>query len=569
MSAPADPPKDSLPPSSETTSNGKSEPDPADGKDTPKHSARFWAIIAALAFTALCSSLEGTIITSALPTITDDLGGGNAFIWVPNGYFLATIVMLPLMAQASNLFGRRWLTLISVALFTLGSGICGGANSQAMLIGGRVVQGLGGGGIALMINIIVTDMVPLRERGKYMGIVQMVSAVGAALGPFLGGLMTERSTWRWVFYINLPIGGTSLVSLFIFLELAQPPPTSWKDRIARIDFTGNAIFVASTVSVLIGITWGGQVYEWNSYHVIVPLVLGFVGLGLFVAFEWTLAKNPSLPRDVLLNRTAATVLGVTFLHTICTYWAFYFVPIYFQSVLGISSFWSGVNSLPLFAGLFPFAIIGGNILSRWGRYKPLHLIGMGIMTIAFGLLSLLDQSSSTAAWACFQLLLAIGAGLMIAILLPAMQAPLDESLVALSTGTWTFIRGFGTIWGVTIPSAIFNNECRIRAGGLSDNNLAQLLNSGKAYQYATQSFLDSIGNPSVREEVVNLFRNSMRNVWYVGIAFAGLGWLLVWLEKEVTLRSKLNTKFGLEEKNKDKQEDVEENQGVTAEENRK
>ncbi|KAG8161962.1 hypothetical protein KVR01_007727 [Diaporthe batatas] len=531
-------------------------------ENPPKHSARFWAIITALAFTALCSSLEGTIITSALPTITQDLGGGNAFIWVPNAYFLATVVMLPLMAQASNVFGRRWLTLVSVALFTLGSGICGGAYSQAMLIGGRVVQGLGGGGIALMINIIITDMVPLRERGKYMGIVQMVSGVGAVLGPFLGGLLIERSTWRWAFYINLPIGGSSLVALFIFLHLVKPPPASWKDKMARIDFSGNAIFVASTVSVLIGITWGGQVYDWNSYRVIVPLVLGFVGLGLFVAFEWTIAKNPSLPRAVLIDRTVVAVLGVTFLHTICTYWAFYFVPIYFQSVLGISAFYSGVDTLPLFAGLFPFAILGGNILAKWGRYKPLHLMGMAIVTVAFGLLSILDQDSPKAAWACIQLLLAIGAGLMIAILLPAMQAPLEESLVALSTGTWTFTRGFGTIWGVTIPAAIFNNECRVRADGLADQNLAKFLNSGKAYQHATQTFLDSIVDPSSRQEVVNLFRFSMRTVWYVGIAFAGLGWLLVWLEREVTLRSKLNTKFGLEEKNKKLRDEENDSQTV-------
>lgn len=377
----------------------------------------------------------------------------------------------------------------------------------------------------------------------------------------------------------------SLVALFIFLHLAKPPPASWKDKMARIDFSGNAIFVASTVSVLIGVTWGGQVYDWSSYRVIVPLVLGFVGLGLFVAFEWTIAKNPSLPRAVLLDRTVVAVLGVTFLHTICTYWAFYFVPIYFQSVLGISAFYSGVDTLPLFAGLFPFAILGGNILAKWGRYKPLHLIGMAIVTVAFGLLSILDQDSPKAAWACIQLLLAIGAGLMIAILLPAMQAPLEESLVALSTGTWTFTRGFGTIWGVTIPAAIFNNECRVRADGLTDQNLAKFLNSGKAYQYATQTFLDSIVDPSSRQEVVNLFRfvshpprvflfcppppkhlltmwQSMRTVWYVGVAFAGLGWLLVWLEREVTLRSKLNTKFGLEEKNKKRQDEENDSQRV-------
>ncbi|KAI1845894.1 hypothetical protein JX266_007981 [Neoarthrinium moseri] len=529
-------------------SNGGTTVHAEDGSTNVRHSTRFWAVVCSLSFTALCSSIEGTIITSALPTITKDLGGGNDFLWVPNGYFLATIVMLPLMAQASNVFGRRWLTLMAVALFTLGSGICGGAYSQAMLVGGRVIQGLGGGGTGLMINVVLTDLVPLHERGKYMAIVQVVSAVGAALGPFLGGLLTERSTWRWVFYINVPIGGCSLAGLFFLLRVAQPPVKSWKESLARIDFFGNAMFMASTVSVLIGVTWGGAVYEWRSYQVLVPLLLGFCGYGLFLVYEWTVARHPSLPRAVIMERTSATVLAVTFITTLCTYWAFYFMPIYFQGVLRKSAFWSGVDALPLFAGLFPCAIIGGTVLSKWGRYKPLHLLGMAILTLSFGLFSLLDRNSSTAAWACFQLLCAIGSGLMIAILLPAMQAPLDEDLVALSTGVWAFVRGFSSVWAVTIPAAIFANECHLKSSTLTDQSLAPYLEGGKAYQYATQSFLDGIEDPGSRDEIINIFSSSIRTVWYAGTVFAGLGWLLVWLEKEVALRSKLNTKYGLEEK---------------------
>jgi hypothetical protein len=287
--------------------------------------------------------------------------------------------------------------------------------------------------------------------------------------------------------------------------VATPPAGSWSEKLGRIDFAGNAIFIASTVSLLIGVTWGGTEYPWRSANVLVPLILGFVGIGLFLAYEWTIAKNPSLPQGAIVERTAAVVLAVTFLTTLCTYWSFYFIPIYFQGVLGKSAFWSGVDALPLFAGLFPFAIIGGTLLSKTGRYKPLHLIGMAIVTISFGLFSLLDQNSSTAAWACFQLLSAIGSGLMIAILLPAMQAPLDESLVAISTGVWTFIRAFATVWGVTIPAAIFDNEVSSRAASLSDEGVAAYLTGGKAYQYATQSFLDSIQNPASRAAVIDIF----------------------------------------------------------------
>jgi len=168
---------------------------------------RFWAIIVSLMITGLVSALEGTIITSALSTITQSLGGGNAYIWVPNAYLLSSVAVLPLFAQASNIFGRRILLLGAVAVFTLGSGLCGGANSMSMLIAARTIQGFGGGGINLLIETVVTDLVPLRERGKYMSIVYLGATVGATIGPFLGGVITEWSTWRWCFYLNVPVGG--------------------------------------------------------------------------------------------------------------------------------------------------------------------------------------------------------------------------------------------------------------------------------------------------------------------------------------------------------------------------
>jgi MFS family permease len=171
---------------------------------------RFWAIIASLMITGLMSALEGTIITSALPTITEALGGGNAYIWVPNAFLLSSVAVIPLFAGASNIFGRRNLLLGAVAIFTLGSGLCGGASSMKMLIAARTVQGFGGGGMNLLVETVVTDLVPLRERGKYMSIVYLGATVGATLGPFLGGVITDKSSWRWCFYLNVPIGGGKL-----------------------------------------------------------------------------------------------------------------------------------------------------------------------------------------------------------------------------------------------------------------------------------------------------------------------------------------------------------------------
>ena len=324
-------------------------------------------------------------------------------------------------------------------------------------------------------------------------------------------------------------------------------------RLARIDFTGNGIFILAIVSVLIALTWAGTVYAWSSFRIIVPIILGFLGLGLFTAFEWSgprYCPEPSFPRALLTNRTSAATLFNTFIHSIVTYWSFYFLPLYFQSVQRSSPQRSGVQTLPTFVGIIPFAMVGGILMSKTGKYKVLHLISFCLITIAFGLLSLLDSDSSTAAWVCYQLMSVLGAGMLASTLLPAMQAPLAESYVATATGVWSFVRGFGAIWGVTIPSAVFNNQCGQLAGRISDRSLVDALSNGNAYQHATKTFVNGITDLAVRAEVVSVFEDAMQLVWKVGIAFAGLGVLVVLVEKDVVLREKLNTEFGMEEKGK-------------------
>ncbi|KAL7932070.1 MFS general substrate transporter [Trichoderma chlorosporum] len=519
-------------------------------RSTDLHSWSFWAIIMALSITGLMSAVEGTIITSALPTITHALGGGDTYVWVPNAYLLAQVAILPLAGQASNIFGRRHLLLGAVALFTLGGGLSGGASSMGMSIAARTVQGLGGGGINLLMETIVTDIVPLRKRGQYMGIVGIGTVVGATLGPFLGGLITDHASWRWCFYINVPIGVASFGILFVFLRVKYERDLSWSARFKRIDISGNAIFVAAIASALIALTWGGTIYSWSTYHIVVPLVLGLVGVLLFVAFEWTpkLCPEPSFPRQIVSNRTSAAALALTIIHAVVAYWVYYFLPIYFQAIKGLSPLRSGINTLPNVAGGLVFAVLGGVLLSKFGRYKPLHLAGFAVTTASFGLLSILDANSSDAAWVCIQLLNAIGSGMLGGVLLPAVQAPLDESYVATATGIWSFARYFGCIWGVTIPSAVFNNECSRLASTITNVEIAGDLSGDSAYQHATGAFLSTIEDPTLRAEVVRVFTGAMRTVWLVGIAFAALGFLVSFVTREVKLREELNNNFGVEDK---------------------
>ena len=353
--------------------------------------------------------------------------------------------------------------------------------------------------------------------------------------------------------IQLLTSTVAFACLFVFLNVNYQREAGWKKQFARIDVVGNLIFVGAIVACLIALTWGGTVYEWDAFHIVVPLVLGFFGLLLWTAFEWTpkLCKEPSFPRKIVSNRTSAAALGLTFIHAIVTYWTYYFLPIYFQAVKGQSPMNSGIDTLPTFAGGLLCALIGGVLLSKIGRYKPLHFAASIPMIIAFGLFSIMNADTHAAAWAWFQLICAAGSGLMSGILLPAVQAPLDETYVATSTGLWSFARYFGCIWGVAIPSAIFNNECSRLARGLGDTDIAELLTGGRAYQYATAAFVDSIEDVNTRAEVVEVFSGALQVVWLIGIAFAGIGFLLVFVEKEIELRKELNTEFGMEERKKD------------------
>ncbi|KAK5046060.1 hypothetical protein LTR84_008517 [Exophiala bonariae] len=515
-----------------------------------KKGLQFWLILVALSFTSLLTSLEATITSTALPSIIADLGGGDLFIWTANGYFLAMTALLPLYGQLANLFGRRWPTISAAAIFILGSGICGGTTSIEMLITGRVVQGVGASGIGVLVEMIVCDLVPLRQRGNYMAVVMGLIAIGTAVGPFIGGLIVDSPAgWRWVFWLNLPIGGVALVLLFVFLRVTWNRNTSYVTRLTSIDWVGNFILVGSTSSVLIALSWAGAVYTWSSYHVLVPLAIGLAGLALFVMFEGSrFPSQPTMPLHLMANRTSATAYILTLLHGIVTMWTIYFLPVYFQGVLGSSPSYSGVQLLPSILVLMPFAALGGVALSKFGVYRPFHVAGFALIALSFGLFNLLDSNSSTGAWVGYQAIGAAGVGLVVPTLLPAVMAPLTERDTALATSTWAFLRSFGVIWGTAIPAAIFNNRFdELATTTITDTFIRSQVVNGKAYSHATAAFLHTLSE-TTREEFIAVLNQSLRRTWQVGIGFAALGLALVFLEKDVPLRQELETEFGMEKK---------------------
>lgn len=434
--------------------------------------------------------------------------------------------------------------LIATALYTLGSGICGGATSIEMMIAGRVIQGIGAAGTMTLTEIIVCDIAPLRERGFYLGIVMGTNLFSSGLGPLFGGLIVQKTTWRWVYYLNLPIGGLAMAALILFLQVEYDKEMTIIEKLKRLDLGGSVIFVGSAVSILIALTWAGAAHSWSSVQVVLPLVLSFAGLGCFLVYE-KFATDPIMPLRLFQNRTSLTAFLLTFLHSISFTMPLYFLPVYFQSVLGADPERSGIDLLPTIFTVIPGGMIAGVILQRLGRYKPIHFIGFAAMAVSFGLFSLLDENSSTAEWVLFQMIMAMGLGLIVPTLLPMVQAELTDADTGSVTGAWTFLRSFGMTWGITIPSTIFNNRTTQLSSRIQDPDIVSLITGGQAYEHATREFIDSISSPVVRAQVISVFSDSLKTMWQVGIAFVALGFLVVFTEKEVPLRGELDTEYGI------------------------
>ncbi|KAI1381463.1 major facilitator superfamily domain-containing protein [Hypoxylon crocopeplum] len=504
----------------------KVEMSPADSMDEIKEPAgfqrgiRFWAIIIGLGVTNLLGALENTVVSTSAPVIVSDLQLGENYIWITNAFFVCSAAFQPLFGQLCNVFGRRWVTLSIVAIFTLGSGICGGANSGAMLIAGRAVQGVGSGDLIMVVDIIISDLVPLRQRGNYIAVILAIYGVGTTLGPFIGGEIVQVTTWRWVFYINLPIGGVALIVLYFSLHVNYNKEMTFTEKIKRLDLVGNTILIASTVAVLWALTVGGTQYSWNSWHVIVPLILGLFGFIVFFIFErWGWSAEPVMPPRLFNNRTSVIVSINTFLNSALLYWV---------SVRLYNPAYTGVALLPQSLVAIPGAAISAIALSRWGKYRSLHFSGFAIFTLGIGLFAYLDEDSSRAEWAVFQCVAALGAGMVLNTQLPAFQAPVDESDQAAATASWCFIRTFGNVWGVR-----------------------DLLVNGDAYSYGSASFVGSFPQP-LQSQVISVYRDALRLVFEVAVAFGGLAVLLVLFEKEIPLRTELDTEYGLKDSPKKK-----------------
>ncbi|CDO77989.1 hypothetical protein BN946_scf184673.g1 [Trametes cinnabarina] len=530
---------------------------PQASAESPKAPAKshkgsaFWLCFTAVVVCNFLSALDVTAVSTALPTITDELHGGDLFVWVGAAYGLASASILPFSGRLADILGRRPIMMASVGFFFVGSALAGSAQSMKMLIAARTVQGVGGGGIINLASIIISDLVPLAERGVYQGFLVLTWAFAAAIGPVIGGSLAEKASWRWLFYLNLPLAGVAFILVTIFLKVRTPAGTL-REKVARIDWIGNLFIIIGTTLALIGLTWGGIAFPWNSTHVLAPLIIGAVFLGIFFIYEFLVPKEPTLPLDIMANRTSLSGYIATFFHGIVSISVIYYLPVYFQACMAASPIRSSVNLFGTALVCSPFSLIGGVLVKGMNKYRPTNYLGWTFTIIGVGLLTLLKDDSSTAAWAGFQVITAAGFGIIWAVTIFPILAPLALQRAASALAFYNFCRTFAQTWGVAISASILQNELKKR---LPAAFVAQFP-EGVEIAYAAIPVIRTLDEP-LKTEVRVAFAESMATVWKAMIGFSAAGFLTLALLREVPMQKHTDETYGLDAQRRAEADDEE------------
>ncbi|MFE1460770.1 DHA2 family efflux MFS transporter permease subunit [Streptomyces nigra] len=483
--------------------------------------------IGALLLGMLLAALDQTIVSTALPTIVSDLGGLEHLSWVVTAYLLASTAATPLWGKLGDQYGRKRLYQIAIVIFLVGSALCGMAQDMTQLIAFRALQGLGGGGLIVLSMAIVGDIVPPRERGRYQGLFGAVFGATSVLGPLLGGVFTEHLSWRWVFYVNLPVGAVALIVIALVLHI---PRRSTKHV---IDYLGTVLIAAVATGLVLVASLGGTTWGWGSAQIVALAVASVVLAFVFVAVERR-AAEPVLPLKLFRVRTFTLSAVISFIVGFAMFGAMTYLPTFLQVVHGISPTLSGVHMLPMVAGMLLSSTGSGQIVSRTGRWKVFPIAGTGVTAVGLLLLHQLDAGSSTALMSVYFFVFGLGLGLVMQVLVLIVQNAVPYEDLGVATSGATFFRSIGASFGVAIFGTVF-------ASRLDD----LLVDAFRGVRLPPGSSLEGLeADPrgiaelpaALRPAALDAYATAITDVFLYAVPVALLGFVLAWFLREDKLR---------------------------------